>query len=84
MFCDIHLPDGSPFEGDPRYVLKRTLARAAEAGYTFYVSPEIEFFYFRRSRSTRGATSTSRLSTVARTSAARRCSPSNRWESRSR
>ncbi len=52
MFCDIHLPDGAPFEGDPRYVLKRTLARAAEAGYTFYVSPEIEFFYFRDQHST--------------------------------
>ncbi len=47
MFCDVHEANGEPFAGDPRGVLKRTLAVAAEAGYTFYVSPEIEFFYFR-------------------------------------
>ena len=47
MWCDIRTPGGEPFEGDPRWVLKRTLARAAERGFTFYVSPEIEFFYFR-------------------------------------
>lgn len=47
MFCDIHLPDGTPFDADPRYVLKRNLARAAALGFTFYVGPEIEFFYFR-------------------------------------
>ena len=47
MFCDVRVPGGEPFEGDPRWVLKRALARAAEGGYTFYVSPEIEFFYFR-------------------------------------
>ena len=47
MFCDIRAPGGEPFEGDPRWVLKRTLARAADEGLTFYVSPEIEFFYFR-------------------------------------
>src|SRR3990172_1522693 len=41
MFCDIHLPDGTPFEGDPRFVLKRNLKRAAELGYTFYVGPEV-------------------------------------------
>ena len=47
MFCDVHEANGEPFAGDPRGVLKRTLALAAAAGYTFYVSPEIEFFYFR-------------------------------------
>ena len=47
MFCDIHEPDGTPFDGDPRYVLKRQLARASELGYTFYVGPELEYFYFR-------------------------------------
>ncbi len=47
MFCDVREPGGEPFEGDPRSVLRRALARAADAGYTFYVSPEIEFFYFR-------------------------------------
>lgn len=54
MFCDIQLPDGSPFEGDPRYVLKRNLRRAAELGYTFYVEPELEYFYFRNPESTAG------------------------------
>jgi glutamine synthetase len=47
MFCDIRLPSGELFEGDPRQVLKSVVNRAAKAGYTFYVSPEIEFFYFR-------------------------------------
>jgi len=47
MFCNILLPGGRPFEGDPRYVLKRHLQAAAELGYTFYVGPEVEFFYFR-------------------------------------
>jgi glutamine synthetase len=50
MFCDIIKPDGSPYEGDPRWVLRRTLERAAKSGYTFYVGPELEFFYFRSSR----------------------------------
>lgn len=46
MFCDILNPDGSPYEGDPRYVLKRILARARQQGYTFLVGPELEYFYF--------------------------------------
>lgn len=50
MFCDIIKPDGTPYEGDPRWVLRRTLQRAAEVGYTFYVGPELEFFYFRSAR----------------------------------
>lgn len=49
MFCDIFNPDGSPFEGDPRYVLKKQLKRAADMGFTFYVGPELEFFYFKSS-----------------------------------
>ncbi|GAA3459573.1 type I glutamate--ammonia ligase [Saccharothrix longispora] len=44
MFCDISMPDGSPSWADPRHVLRRTLARASEAGFTCYVHPEIEFF----------------------------------------
>lgn len=52
MFCDIYRTDGQPFEGDPRYVLKRTLRRAAEQGYTFYVSPEMEYFYFKDAHGT--------------------------------
>ena len=47
MFCDIVMPDGSPSYADPRYVLKRTLARAAEKGFTFYTHPEIEFYLFK-------------------------------------
>ncbi len=47
MFCDIHEPDGTPYKGDPRYVLKRNLEKAREKGYTFYLGPELEFFYFR-------------------------------------
>jgi glutamine synthetase len=47
MFCDVLNPDGTPFEGDPRYVLKRQLQRAAEMGFTFYVGPELEYFYFK-------------------------------------
>ena len=49
MFCDIHSPDGEPFSGDPRTVLKRNLERASEMGYTFNAAPELEFFYFRDS-----------------------------------
>jgi len=47
MFCDIYRPGGEPFEGDPRYVLKRNMKRAADLGYTFYVGPELEYFYFK-------------------------------------
>jgi len=46
MFCDILRPDGTPYEGDPRYVFKRVLKRVAEQGYTFYLGPELEYFYF--------------------------------------
>ncbi len=52
MFCDIYRPDGTPFEGDPRYVLRQQLQRAADLGYTFYVSPELEYFYFKDSSGT--------------------------------
>jgi glutamine synthetase len=46
MFCDVQHLSGDPFEGDPRYVLKRNIDRAREKGFTFYAGPEIEFFYF--------------------------------------
>lgn len=52
MFCDIQKPSGEPFEGDPRYVLKRNLKRAADLGYTYYVGPELEYFYFKDASST--------------------------------
>lgn len=48
MFCDILEPGGTPAETDPRYILKRELKTAAEMGYTFYVGPEVEFFYFKQ------------------------------------
>jgi glutamine synthetase len=47
MFCDIQEPDGSSFKGDPRWVLKKTLKEAQDLGYTFYVGPELEYFYFK-------------------------------------
>jgi len=50
IFCDIQNPDGSPYEGDPRYVLKRMLKKADNLGYTFYCGPEIEYFYFRNGK----------------------------------
>lgn len=53
MFCDIANLDGSPFEGDPRQVLKRNLDRAHDMGFTFYVAPEMEFFYFAHGDATR-------------------------------
>ncbi|GAV21940.1 type I glutamate--ammonia ligase [Carboxydothermus pertinax] len=46
LICDVYNPDGTPFEGDPRYVLKKVLAEAKELGYTMYVGPELEFFLF--------------------------------------
>ena len=47
MFCDIVNPDETPFEGDPRFVLRRNIERAARMGFTYYVGPEIEYFYFK-------------------------------------
>lgn len=46
LICDVKRPGGEPFEGDPRYVLKRAVREAAELGYTFEVGPECEFFLF--------------------------------------
>ncbi|MCL2654748.1 MAG: glutamine synthetase family protein [Coriobacteriia bacterium] len=47
MFCNIETPDGEPFEGDPREVLKRVLKKAADMGYTAYMGPECEYFYLK-------------------------------------
>ncbi|MFZ4078160.1 MAG: type I glutamate--ammonia ligase [Microbacteriaceae bacterium] len=49
MFCDITTPDGLPAVSDPRHVLKRTLAKASEKGFTFYTHPEIEFYLLNNS-----------------------------------
>jgi glutamine synthetase len=46
MICDILNPDGTPYEGDSRYVLKQVLKKIADKGYTAYLGPELEFFYF--------------------------------------
>jgi glutamine synthetase len=50
MFCDIYEPSGKPFEGDPRFVLKRNLAKAKKLGFTYNVGPELEYFYFANSQ----------------------------------
>ncbi|MFB0537608.1 MAG: glutamine synthetase family protein [Anaerolineae bacterium] len=47
IICDVHAPDGQPFEGDPRYILERAIAAAAHMGYTYNVGPELEFFLFK-------------------------------------
>jgi glutamine synthetase len=50
VFCDIYEPDGTPYKGDPRYVLKRNVEKAKKKGYTFYLGPELEFFYFKSNK----------------------------------
>ncbi len=50
MFCDITTPDGLPAVSDPRNVLKRTLAKAADRGFTFYTHPEIEFYLLKSAK----------------------------------
>ncbi|MEA2284544.1 MAG: glutamine synthetase, partial [Solirubrobacteraceae bacterium] len=53
MFCDVVTPERQPYEGDPRHVLRRALERASALGFdTFNVGPELEYFYFRDSKST--------------------------------
>jgi glutamine synthetase len=54
MFCDIHTPDGQPAMADPRNVLKRSLEKAANQGFTFYTHPEVEFYLFERQMSDKG------------------------------
>jgi glutamine synthetase len=51
MFCDIHNSDGTPYAGDPRYVLKRNLERLEKKGQTLYLGPEMEYFYFKDGKS---------------------------------
>ncbi len=46
LFCDIQNPDGTPYAGDPRQVLKRMVRKVKDKGWTYYVGPEIEYFYF--------------------------------------
>jgi glutamine synthetase len=47
FICDVYRPDGTPFEGDPRYILQRAVKRAEDMGYTFYAAPELEFFFLK-------------------------------------
>jgi glutamine synthetase len=54
MFCDILMPDGTPSYADPRWVLKRTMARAADMGFSFYTHPEIEFYLFTNETNSNG------------------------------
>jgi glutamine synthetase len=54
MFCDILMPDGSPSYADPRWVLKRTMACAADMGFSFYTHPEIEFYLFTNETNSNG------------------------------
>ena len=52
LFCDLKTPEGDPYEGDTRYVLRRNLQKIADKGYTFKVGPELEYFYFRNDKGT--------------------------------
>lgn len=53
MICDVLTPDRKPYEGDPRFVLKRALKRAKDMGFDhFYLGPELEFFYFKDDKGT--------------------------------
>ncbi len=52
FICDVLKPDGTPYESDPRYVLKRNLKKAQELGMTYYLGPELEYFYFPSERDT--------------------------------
>jgi len=54
IFCNIESLDGSPFDGDPRQILRRNLDRARNAGYSFFAAPEAEFFYFASGNSADG------------------------------
>lgn len=58
MICDVHRPNGEPFEGDPRYVLKRAIKEAEKLGYIFEVGPECEFFLFNTDENTMPTTET--------------------------
>ena len=58
LICDVYGPDGTPFEGDPRYILKKVLKEAEEMGFYFNVGPECEFFLFHTDEEGRPTTKT--------------------------
>jgi glutamine synthetase len=49
LFCDITEPDGTPYQGDPRWALKKNIKKAKDMGFDFFVGPELEYFYFKDS-----------------------------------
>ena len=80
VICDVYTPDGDPFAGDPRNILKRQLQRAADMGFTYEVGPELEFFLFKRH-----ADGSLMLAPTKRTMYADKWSmPCRRWASASR
>lgn len=92
LICDVYNPDGTPFVGDPRHVLKNVLDKAAKLGYTFNVGPECEFFLFDTDEHGRPTTQTSDEagyfdlgpSTTAKERAARSASRWKPWALRSK
>ena len=93
LICDVHNPDGTPFVGDPRGVLKRVLKRAADMGYdAFNVGPEAEFFLFQTDEEGKPTTKTNDEAgyfdlgpwTMERPPGGRSAWPWSRWASRSR
>ena len=58
LICDVYKPDGTPYESDPRYILKKVMAEAKEMGYEFNVGPELEFFLFHTDEEGRPTTNT--------------------------
>src|SRR5689334_11412003 len=55
MFCDVRVPGGDPYEGDPRWILRRALKRASDMGFDVYnIGPELEYFYFRSAKPQEG------------------------------
>lgn len=58
LICDVYTPDGKPFEGDLRYILKRAVARARDMGFSMMTGPEVEFFLFKTDEEGRPTTVT--------------------------
>src|SRR4051794_12140425 len=59
MFCDVRVPGGDPYEGDPRWILQRALKRASDMGFdTYNIGPELEYFYFRSAKPGEGTPET--------------------------
>ena len=73
MFCDVQVPGGEPYEGDPRWILRRALKRAEEMGFDAYnIGPELEYFYFRSAKPEDGAAGDPRRGRLLRPDDARR------------